>query len=109
DAFRNYLQNIETYQNMDEAGELFEKYLPYATAFGLDRTWIRKFSGVPHTPIPRWYVPYGYGPYYGGYGRPTTSGGSGGGAPALPSLDSAAGSMAGGLESMSAGLTRMLN
>jgi len=108
DAFRNYLQNIETYQNMDEAGELFEKYLPYATAFGLDRTWIRKFSGVPHTPIPRWYVPYGYGPVYGGYGRPTTSG-SGGGTPSLPSLDSAAGGMAGGLESMSAGLTRMLN
>lgn len=112
DAFRNYLQNIETYQNMDEAGELFEKYLPYATAFGLDRTWIRKFSGVPNTPIPPWYFPYGYGPVYHGGPRPRPTGGgtgSGGTAPSLPSLDSAAGSMAGGLESMSAGLTRMLN
>lgn len=111
DAFRNYLQNIETYQNLDQAGELFEKYLPYATAFGLDRTWIRKFSGVPNTPIPPWYTPYGYGPvYHGGYRpRPSGSGGSGGATPSLPSLDSAAGSMAGGLESMSAGLTRMLN
>lgn len=109
DAFRTYLKNIETYENLEQAGALFEKYLPYATAFGLDQSWIRKFSGVPHAPIPRWYVPYGYGPYYGGYGRPTTSGGSGGGTPALPSLDSAASGMAGGLESMSAGLTRMLN
>ena len=106
DAFRTYLKNIETYENLEQAGALFEKYLPYATAFGLDQSWIRKFSGVPHAPIPRWYVPYGYGPYYG---RPTTSGGSGGGTPALPSLDSAASGMAGGLESMSAGLTRMLN
>jgi uncharacterized membrane protein YgcG len=109
DAFRTYLKNIETYENLEQAGALFEKYLPYATAFGLDQSWIRKFSGVPHAPIPRWYVPYGYGPYYGGYGRPTTSGGSGGGTPSLPSLDSAASGMAGGLESMSAGLTRMLN
>ncbi|MCC6603354.1 MAG: DUF2207 domain-containing protein [Anaerolineae bacterium] len=106
DAFRTYLKNIETYENLEQAGALFEKYLPYATAFGLDQSWIRKFSGVPHAPIPRWYVPYGYGPYYG---RPTTSGGSGAGTPALPSLDSAASGMAGGLESMSAGLTRMLN
>ncbi len=108
DAFRNYLQNIEAYQNMDEAGGLFEKYLPYATAFGLDRTWIRKFSGVPNTPVPPWYYPYGYGrPIYHGGSRPT--GGGTGTTPSLPSLDSAAGSMAGGLESMSAGLTRMLN
>ena len=110
DAFRNYLKNIEEYQDMSQAGELFEKYLPYATAFGLDRTWIRKFSSVPHTPIPRWYVPYGYGrPIHHGTSRPTAGGSSGGTAPSLPSLDSAASGMAGGLESMSAGLTRMLN
>ena len=109
DAFRSYLKNIEQYQDMAQAGELFEKYLPYATAFGLDRSWISKFSSVPHTPIPGWYVPYGYGRYHGGYGRSTTTSGSGGTTPSLPSLDSAAGGMAGGLESMSAGLTRMLN
>ena len=110
DAFKTYLKNIEQYENMDQAGELFEKYLPYATAFGLDRSWIRKFATVPHTPIPRWYVPYGYGHYHGGYGRPRPSGSSsGGGALSLPSLDTAASGMAGGLESMSNGLTRMLN
>jgi uncharacterized membrane protein YgcG len=111
DAFRTYLKNIEEYQDMAQAGELFEKYLPYATAFGLDRTWIHKFATVPHTPMPGWYVPYGYGRHHGGYGRPkaSDSGDSSGTTPSLPSLDSAASGMAGGLESMSSGLTRMLN
>ncbi len=114
DAFRNYLKNIEEYQDMAQAGELFEKYLPYATAFGLDRTWIRKFAAAPHTPIPPWYHPYGYGrpDYYGGSRPSSTSSkgsGRGGATPSLPTLDSAASGMAGGLESMSAGLTRMLN
>ena len=109
-AFRKYLQNIEEYEDIAQAGELFEKYLPYATAFGLDRSWIRKFSSVPSTPIPGWYYPYGYGrPVYRPGNRPTTSGGSSDGTPSLPTLDSAASGMAGGLESMSAGLTRMLN
>ena len=109
DAFRNYLKNIEAYQDMEQAGELFEKYLPYATAFGLDRSWIRKFSAVPYAPIPRWYYPYGMSrALYGGKSGRITPGGSGT-TPTLPSLDSAASGMAGGLESMSTGLTRMLN
>ncbi|WP_420643081.1 DUF2207 family protein [Candidatus Leptofilum sp.] len=110
DAFKKYLQNIEEYEELAQAGDLFEKYLPYATAFGLDRSWIRKFSAAPYTPVPRWYYPYGYGRsiYHGSGG---TGGNSGGGSttPSLPTLDSAADGMAGGLESMSAGLTRMLN
>ena len=110
DAFRNYLKNIEEYQDMAQAGELFEKYLPYTTAFGLDRSWIRKFSRVRSTPIPRWYYPYGYGHTVLGGGSGSTSGSSGGGtAPSLPSLDTAASGMSRGLESMSNSLTRMLN
>ena len=108
DAFRKYLQNIEEYQEIETAGDIFEKYLPYATAFGLDRSWIRKFSGVPRTPVPLWYTPYGYTRpmQHGSDGRPSSGSGT---APTLPSLDSAATGMAGGLESMSTGLTRMLN
>ncbi|MCP4418588.1 MAG: DUF2207 domain-containing protein, partial [Chloroflexi bacterium] len=109
DAFRKYLKNIEEQQDLAQAGELFEKYLPYATAFGLDRSWIRKFSSVQSTPMPRWYYPHGHRrtTHQSGNGRPQPSGG--GAAPQLPSLDSAAKGMAGGLESMSTGLTRMLN
>lgn len=112
-AFKKYLQEIERHTKLEEATEIFEKYLPYAVAFGLERSWIRKFSAVPNTPIPPWYVPF---PMYG-HGRSThrrggtqpvrggqPSSGSGG----RPSLEGMSGSLTGGLTSMSAGLTRML-
>jgi len=80
----------------------------YAVAFGLERTWIRKFSSVPATPIPRWYFPY-YGGLYGGFGRSQAgSSGTGSSVPA-PSLEGMSGGLTGGLAGMSAGLTRMLN
>ncbi len=106
DAFKHYLQNIDEYRNLEEAGDIFEKYLPYATAFGLERTWIRKFTAVATTPIPTWYYPY-YGPHPGRRGsRPT---GQPGGGMQAPSLEGMSGSLTGGLESMSQGLTRMLS
>ncbi len=109
EAFKMYLQNAEKYGNLAEATEIFEKYLAYATAFGLERSWIRKFQQFPATPIPTWY-----GPYYGGHigGSTMHSGGSlsptspGGSAPSLEGLS---GGLTGGLDSMSKGLTRMLN
>jgi uncharacterized membrane protein len=104
-AFKHYLQNINEYRNLAEAGDIFEKYLPYATAFGLERTWIRKFTAVSTTPMPAWYYPY-YGPRSGRRIRP--SGQPGGGMQA-PSLEGMSGSLTGGLESMSQGLTRMLS
>lgn len=114
-AFKRYLQDIEKYTDLQEAKDVFERYLPYAVAFGLERSWIRKFSAVPGTPIPPWYFPFpGYGGYYGGpvLGRRRTggiggSGGSSGGG--LPSLEGMSGGLTGGLEAMSGGLTRMLN
>ncbi len=106
-AFRTYLQNIDQYRSLEDAGDIFEKYLPYATAFGLERTWIRKFTAVSTTPIPTWYHPYYYGRPHGHYTRPTSSQPSGG--MTTPSLEGMSGSLTGGLESMSKGLTRMLN
>lgn len=106
-AFKHYLQNIDQYRNLEESGDIFEKYLPYATAFGLERTWIRKFTAVATTPIPTWYHPY---PYYGmprGHRRMASS--QPGGGMSAPSLEGMSGSLTGGLESMSKGLTRMLN
>ena len=73
EAFKRYLQNIEKYVNLKEATDQFDKYLPFAIAFGIDRSWVQKFSRV-ETPAPPWYIPYGYG--YGngyGYGRHTGS------------------------------------
>ncbi len=112
-AFKNYLQDIEKYTNLEEATGIFQKYLGYAVAFGLERSWIRKFSSVPAAPIPPWYVPF---PYYGGMGHgdvgrrggTVRGGGREGGGASRPSLEGMSGGLAGGLAGMSGGLTRML-
>ena len=77
EAFKRYLQNIEKYTNLKEATDQFDKYLPFAIAFGIDRSWVQKFSAV-QTPVPPWYVPIGYPRYYPyGYGNTrSTAGGT---------------------------------
>lgn len=109
EAFKKYLQNIERYDNIKEAGDVFEKYLGYATAFGLDRSWIRKFSKVETTPIPGWYYPRPHSYPRPSSPRPTgmPSGPVDGGS--RPTLETMSGGLTGGLDSMSKGLTRMLN
>jgi hypothetical protein len=61
-AFRRYLDDIEKYEAVDEAKATFDKYLPYAVAFGLERSWVAKFASV-RAPAPRWYEsqPGGFG------------------------------------------------
>lgn len=108
EAFRNYLKNIDKLANLAEAKDIFEKYLPYATAFGMERSWINKFASVPGTAVPPWYRPYGYPrPGYGPGPRPLGKPIPGGGG--MPSLDNMAGGLSGGLNSMASSLTRMLN
>ncbi|GIV85913.1 MAG: hypothetical protein KatS3mg052_2920 [Candidatus Roseilinea sp.] len=69
EAFKRYLQNIEKYTDVKESKDLFEKYLPYAIAFGLEHSWTKKFAAVD-APMPPWYVPMWPRPYddptYGG-------------------------------------------
>ena len=110
-AFKRYLQDVERYTDLEEATDQFDRYLPYAVAFGLERTWINKFAAVPSTPIPVWYYPV-----WMGSGRrdlrsgPMGAGGSSiGGGGRAPSLDSMSKGMASGLSGMSAGLVSMLN
>ena len=43
-AFKRYLSNIEKYTNVAEAKDLFDKFLPYAIAFGLEHSWVNKFA-----------------------------------------------------------------
>lgn len=61
-AFQTYLGNIQKYRNVAEATDQFEKYLPYAIAFGLERRWLNAFAQVPGlpspVPAPIWYRPY---------------------------------------------------
>ncbi len=115
-AFREYLRNIRRYTDVEQATDLFNEYLPYAVAFGLERAWVQTFSRVPATPIPYWYYPcYLGGPWGQGYRH---------GAPVVDmrnpdirsqlarpgsSLDGLASGAFGGLNQMSDGLFGMLN
>ena len=105
-AFKVYLQRIDKYEDMEKVGELFEKYLPYAMAFGIRDSFVRKFAAEPTTPMPTWWIPYG--PHM--VGGPTTIGtGRTGGLQGPGGLEGMSRSMTSGLASMSAGLTSMLN
>jgi hypothetical protein len=53
-AFKRYLADIENQRNLGESQEIFERYLPYATAFGLEESWIRKFEQAG-TAMPQWF------------------------------------------------------
>jgi len=119
-AFREYLRMVEDYSDLGQETELFERYLPYAIAFGLERDWIKKFARVKGTPVPGWYFPVGmpYGSSYsvgrsamGSAGQSASAGGdvrSDSARPA-PSLDGWSEGVFGGLSGMSSGLFAMLN
>ncbi len=122
-AFKRYLENIERYTDLNTAKDQFDKFLPYAIAFGLENSWIRKFAQVD-APMPPWYTPYD--PYYGSYGHRGHYGHAGSGGPrksmeydsppdvsgraeqrgGMGDLDKG---LSGGLNTLSAGLTGMLN
>ncbi len=53
-AFRTYLSDIRKYESLDEATDLFDKYLSYAVAFRLEGQWLRDFQQAG-APVPRWY------------------------------------------------------
>ncbi|MGI8406425.1 MAG: hypothetical protein ACR2OE_16970, partial [Thermomicrobiales bacterium] len=103
-----YLENIERYEKLDESKAIFDKYLPFAVAFGLESAWVAKFAQVD-TPMPDWFGGNWAGPanpWSGGgrYGRRGgtwifmgdpfggssfgggNAGGSGGGMPGMPDL-----------------------
>ena len=104
-AFKHYMQNLEKYTDVQEATAQFDRYLPYAIAFGIDRSWIRKFKPVQTMPLPTWYFPRGY--YRGGVhhhgGMPA------GGEFNAPSVQGMSDGFAGSFQNMSDGLSTMLN
>ena len=91
-AFKNYLTNLEKYAKPEQVTEQFDKYLPFAIAFGLERTWINRFSRVPTTPMPGWYYPVGR-PFGGPLGLGMGLGTAGGQGSALPNVSGAGASM----------------
>jgi hypothetical protein len=68
-AFKRYLESIERHGALEEAQGIFDRYLSYAVAFGIDRDWIRKFALVGAA-SPGWFQAVGGPVVPGGYGRP---------------------------------------
>jgi uncharacterized membrane protein YgcG len=123
-AFKNYLKDIDKYSDLEQQKEIWDRWLPYAIAFGYDKSYIRKFEKVD-APAPGWYIPSPdmYGPYRrryyegpaggrlsspvpvgaGGMGRAGEGRGIGG------SLSEASRGMGTSLSAMSAGLGTMLS
>jgi uncharacterized protein (TIGR04222 family) len=108
EAFRNYLRDLDRYQDLPTARETFENYLPYAVAFGVERDWVRRFQEL-HVPGPTWYRPL-YSPdrYPETVGRPLGHGPAGplglpGQGPGVPDMGGLS------LDSLSDGLFTSLN
>jgi hypothetical protein len=57
-GFEEFLRRVESEQFKRvilQKPELFDRYLPYAMAFGVERNWARAFEGI-YTQPPTWYV-----------------------------------------------------
>ncbi|MDI6821233.1 MAG: DUF2207 domain-containing protein [Patescibacteria group bacterium] len=53
-GFKMYLETAEKYRLQNLTPDLFEKFLPYAMIFGIEKKWSRAFEGM-HLPPPNWY------------------------------------------------------
>jgi len=53
-GFKMYLEVAEKYRMQNLTPDLFEKYLPYAMIFGVEKKWAKNFEAM-HLPPPNWY------------------------------------------------------
>jgi uncharacterized membrane protein len=53
-GFKLYLETAEKYRMQNLTPETFEKYLPYAIIFGVEKQWGKAFEGITIQP-PSWY------------------------------------------------------
>lgn len=60
-GFKLYLETAERDRMQNLTPEIFEKYLPYAIIFGVEKKWGKAFEGISMQP-PNWY----HGAYVGG-------------------------------------------
>jgi uncharacterized membrane protein YgcG len=56
-GFEEFLSRVEkeNYERVVKTPEMFERYLPFAMAFGVERKWARAFQDIYRQP-PKWYV-----------------------------------------------------
>lgn len=62
-GFEDFLAHVESdrFNRMIKTPEMFEKFLPFAMALGVEKNWSRAFQGI-YTQPPEWYQGGGYGP-----------------------------------------------
>lgn len=53
-GFKLYLETAEKYRMQNLTPELFEKYLPYAMIFGIEKKWAKAFDSM-NLQEPKWY------------------------------------------------------
>src|SRR6202035_1584919 len=63
-GFEDFLQHVESdrFNRMIKTPEMFEKFLPFAMALGVEKNWSKAFQGI-YTQPPSWYQG-GYGPNF---------------------------------------------
>jgi uncharacterized membrane protein YgcG len=55
-GFEEFLSRVESdrFERMVKTPQMFEKFLPYAMAFGVEKNWVRAFDNIYKQP-PEWY------------------------------------------------------
>ena len=64
-GFEDFLVHVESdrFNRMIKTPEMFEKFLPFAMALGVEKNWSRAFQGITTQP-PQWYRGSSYGPNF---------------------------------------------
>src|SRR5260370_42078519 len=64
-GFEDFLVHVESdrFNRLVKTPEMFEKFLPFAMALGVEKNWSRAFQGILTQP-PQWYRGSSYGPNF---------------------------------------------
>ena len=68
-GFEEFLEKVESdrYRRMITGPEMFERFLPYAMAFGVEETWATAFADIYVDQQPTWYVGHGTPHFHAGH------------------------------------------
>ena len=64
-GFEDFLVHVESdrFNKMIKTPEMFEKFLPFAMALGVEKNWSKAFQGILKEP-PNWYRGSSFGPNF---------------------------------------------
>jgi len=64
-GFKDFLEHVESdrFNRMIKTPQMFEKFLPFAMALGVEKNWSKAFQGILTEP-PQWYQGSSFGPTF---------------------------------------------